>query len=670
MWRFLTAGVVVTAFVFGVFGVGNAHPQEGGSRLPVPVGKEFDEALELVQDVYRDEYEAARTSEQKRALAAKLLKDARDCESEANRFVMLRVARNIAAQTNDAELAMRAANQIASRFQLGLGTEAHEAAALEMKLAALTRAARGAATEEQLRGVVKHAQLVQDQAIRNDQFTRAAKLGECALAAARRVRDTNLIREVSTRNKLVGEFAQDFSEVQRALVTLEETPTDPDANLLAGRYYGFIKGDWKRALPMLALGADDELQALAQKELAGIHDPKELAEVGNGWWDLAQATKGPGRNNLMRKAYELYWEALPKLTGLSKRRITKRLQDLEAAIPGVAGGPGGAVPPPPAPATELAKKVKDPVEAGLEWLVANQSTNGSWSFTIAPNPGSLRESPATATSMALIPLLRSGSTHETGEYKDAVSDGLKFLATQVKMSPAGGMFIEPDAKFYGHGITTIALCEAYARSRDKRLAKAAQLAINYIVYAQDPMGGGWRYAPRQPGDTSVTGWQVAALLIGGDAGLKVPPQTLMGVTKFLDSVQANNGAYYGYTGPSVGRETTTSIGLLLRMRLGWKNDNPALQEGIRHLAREGPSKSNYYYNYYGSALMARYGGETGKKWCATATDYVIDAQQGKGTPMAGSWYTGLGDHGTSRGGRLYCTAMALMTLQNCSKCPD
>lgn len=668
--RFVTGRRVIIAFVFGVASAGIAYPQDSNGRVPVPVGKELDEAMELVQDVYREEYEEAKTSEQKRALAARLLEDAEDCESEANRFAMLRVARNIAAQANDAELAMQVADKIASRFQLAAGNDAHVKAALEMKLAAILRSARGASLAEQFRSVVQQSQRVQDQAIRGDQFEMAKKAGECAIAAARRVRDVELVKEVAARNKQVGEIATDFLEVQQALTTLEANPTEPNANLLAGRYYGLVKGDWERALPMLALGADDNLKELATKELEAIDDPKTMAEVGNGWWDLAQETKGPGRKILMSKAYGLYRTALPNLTGLSKTRTAKRMQEMEDSVPGVATGPGAAIAARAAPATEISKKVKDPVEAGLKWLVKNQSPTGSWSFTIAPNPGDLDECRATPTSMALIPLLRSGSTHQSGEYKEAISEGLSFLATQVKMSPAGGSFDEKGATFYGHGITTVALCEAYARSRDKRLAKAAQLAINYIVYAQDPMGGGWRYTPRQRGDTSVTGWQVTALLLGADAGLNVPPQTLKGVTKFLDSVQANSGAHYGYTSPIAGRESTTSIGLLCRMNLGWRKDNPALQEGIQFLARQGPSRTNVYYNYYGSALMAKYGGDVGKKWCMTAADYLIEAQKDRRNFGDGSWYVFGGDHGSTRGGRLYCTTMALMTLQNCSKCPD
>jgi hypothetical protein len=247
--------------------------------------------------------------------------------------------------------------------------------------------------------------------------------------------------------------------------------------------------------------------------------------------------------------------------------------------------------------------------------------------------------------------------------------GLTFLSNRMKVGPTGGSFYESEARMYGHGIATIAVCEAYARTRDRRIGKGAQLAVNFILYCQDPIGGGWRYSPRQPGDTSVTGWQLCALTLAKENGLQVPPRTLAGVSKFLDSVQANGGAAYGYTGPATGRDATTAIGLICRTKLGWDKNNAALQEGVRYLAAEGPSKYNMYYNYYASQVMAHWGGAEGKKWCTEMSNFLIESQV-RTEDAQGSWYGSGMDHGSSKGGRLYTTTMALMTLQNCARCAD
>ena len=141
---------------------------------------------------------------------------------------------------------------------------------------------------------------------------------------------------------------------------------------------------------------------------------------------------------------------------------------------------------------------------------------------------------------------------------------------------------------YAHGIATIAMCEAYGLTSDPRIKISAQRALNFIAYAQDSAGGGWRYAPKQAGDTSVTGWQLMALKSGQMAGLSVPKNTLKLSDRFLDSVEssaagkgssmAQKGGGFGYVpgqGPTI---TMTAVGLLCRQYSGIGPEEPRLAE--------------------------------------------------------------------------------------------
>ncbi|MAR12971.1 MAG: hypothetical protein CL681_23765, partial [Blastopirellula sp.] len=186
-------------------------------------------------------------------------------------------------------------------------------------------------------------------------------------------------------------------------------------------------------------------------------------------------------------------------------------------------------------------------------------------------------------------------------------------------------------------------------------------SINHIVYAQDPVGGGWRYQPKQPGDTSAVGWQLMALKSGHMAYLQVPPVTVQGAMRFLDSVQSDSGAKYGYTSPGSG-QATTAVGLLCRMYLGWKKDNGALHRGVEFLSQKGPSANNMYYNYYATQVMRHFEGEMWDKWNTKMRDSLVNSQIKRGHEE-GSWHMGRGDHGSERGGRLYCTSMATMILE-------
>lgn len=305
------------------------------------------------------------------------------------------------------------------------------------------------------------------------------------------------------------------------------------------------------------------------------------------------------------------------------------------------------------------------VAGALKWLAQHQRPDGSWSFDhrhgpSKANPGDLADAYNGATGIVILPFLGAGVTHKEGTYKQTVKAGLAYLVKNMKLRDGKLGDLTDSGNMYSHGICAMALCEAYAMTNDRDLAAPAQAAINYIAFAQDPVGGGWRYQARQPGDTSVVGWQLMALKSAHMAYLNVSPTTIKGTSLFLDSVQDDSGAAYGYLKPG-DSQATTSIGLLCRMHLGWKKDHGALERGVDRLAKIGPSKTNLYYNYYATQVLRQHGGERWKAWNKTMSAQLINTQSQDGAE-AGSWYIP-GDHGSDRGGRIYCTSMSTMTLE-------
>jgi len=263
--------------------------------------------------------------------------------------------------------------------------------------------------------------------------------------------------------------------------------------------------------------------------------------------------------------------------------------------------------------------------------------------------------------MALLPFLGAGQTHQKGKYKQNVRAGLYYLISNMKMSKQGGSLHEGGGTMYSHGLASIALCEAYGMTQDRALLQPAQAVVNYICYAQDPVGGGWRYQPRQAGDTSVVGWQLMALKSAHMSYLQVPPEVIKKAFLFLDSVQAESGATYGYTGPGAG-QATTCIGLLCRMYLGWNKENPALQRGVERVSNwKVSTNGNMYYNYYATQVARHWEGDVWKKWNDQMHDWLVNSQVKQGHE-AGSWYFRGDGHG-DRGGRHYITSMATMMLE-------
>ncbi len=147
------------------------------------------------------------------------------------------------------------------------------------------------------------------------------------------------------------------------------------------------------------------------------------------------------------------------------------------------------------------------VAAALRWIADHQLPDGGWCFDhrIGPvingrprtsdHPGTSTQARNGATAMAILPFLGAGQTHKEGKYKATVQGGMGYLISHMK--PDGSMH-EAQGNMYAHGLAAIALCEAFGMTHDKALMAPAQASLNFIAYAQDPIGGGWRYGPGSP----------------------------------------------------------------------------------------------------------------------------------------------------------------------------
>jgi hypothetical protein len=324
------------------------------------------------------------------------------------------------------------------------------------------------------------------------------------------------------------------------------------------------------------------------------------------------------------------------------------------------------------------------VALGLEWLAKHQAPDGRWSmegFTSNARdkygPGSKgftcnctgqgQKNDVAGTAFGVLPFLAAGITHKpvaadkkaVVDYTKGVEGALKFLISKQDKSNGslGGM--------YEHGLATIALCEAYGLTADPALKVAAQRALNYIVFAQHEAGG-WRYGPKQAGDTSVTGWQVMALKSGQMAGLSVPKPTIDGATKYLNSCMSSTDYGYGYTG--VGSTPTMSaVGLLCRQYLGWSPRKPELRNGVdKNLVPAKPAYNSMYYSYYATQVMHHMGGTYWENWNVMMRDALIREQDvGKDARrihQKGSWNPKGDGHGESWG-RIGQTSLSLLTLE-------
>ena len=308
------------------------------------------------------------------------------------------------------------------------------------------------------------------------------------------------------------------------------------------------------------------------------------------------------------------------------------------------------------------------VARGLRWLAKHQNKDGSWSLHNFNRSrgctctGTGTRCDAAGTSLALFPFLGAGQTHLVGRYREQVSRGLRWMLEHQDDNGDLRAGSTGNTGMYAHGQATIVLCEAYLMTGDEELRDPAQRAIRFIVDAQHPAGG-WRYRPKEAGDTSVLGWQVMALQSGRAAKLDVPAVTLELADHYLDSVADATGARYSYQPRHRPTHIMTAEALLCRMYLGWRLDEPGLRRGIKYLIEEHlpyNGSPNIYYWYYGTQAMHHHGGPEWEQWNNQMRKILVESQVRRGHP-AGSWDP-RGPHAAA-GGRIYMTALATCTLE-------
>ncbi|MCJ8332328.1 MAG: terpene cyclase/mutase family protein [Lentisphaeria bacterium] len=142
------------------------------------------------------------------------------------------------------------------------------------------------------------------------------------------------------------------------------------------------------------------------------------------------------------------------------------------------------------------KQAHTAVDMALRWLVQHQETDGHW---IAPKwdkaiPDEQQKDVKGThnvgiTAFSLLALMGGGHTIRKGDYRRNVLRGIQWL---VKQQKANGMV---SSNMYEHAIATIAICEAFGRSPDEEIGKAARKAVSFCEYAV-AADGGWRYRPK------------------------------------------------------------------------------------------------------------------------------------------------------------------------------
>jgi hypothetical protein len=324
-------GTLICSTAVILLGLGlNPHALVGddsepvATAVPVPNVATLEKASRIVKQLFKDEIDTAKVPAAKLDLARGLLQKGIETQGDpAGQYVLLRMARDFAVAALDPGLAVQADDATAKAFQVD---------GLSLKLETLMTVSKSSLPPSQGIALVETTIAVAEEAIAADSYDIAKQTLALGLAAAKKTRDTDLIRNLVSRGKEADALEGAFGQVKTAQAELETKPLDPDANLAVGRYRALVKTDWDSGIPMLALGSDAKLKALAIQELSVSDSGDELLKLADAWSNYASAAQAGDKDRVESRSLYWYETALPQLSGLPKLRVEKRLEEASAKL--------------------------------------------------------------------------------------------------------------------------------------------------------------------------------------------------------------------------------------------------------------------------------------------------------------------------------------------------
>ena len=313
--------------LFAVILATAASAQSPGKKQTPPQAADAQQIEQQLDDVFKlAQVRQSKQLDEKRALADKLYETAESAANDdAEKYVLLEQSFRLAADTGELNSARRAIDALDRNYQIDRTALLHDAVEICLALP-MTTAAR--------RELVAQGMQLVEAALTDEQFIGAGKISALLIKAAPKTGDRDLSKAVQEQRTRGAQQYQAYKAVQPALEKLASEPVDPESNTAAGWYYCVQRDDWQRGVPMLALGDDQNLAAIAKLEIANPTDAAEQMKLAEQWWDYADKTTESRQIALRKHAADWYSQAIPRTTGLNATKAKQRIAEAYAAAQG------------------------------------------------------------------------------------------------------------------------------------------------------------------------------------------------------------------------------------------------------------------------------------------------------------------------------------------------
>jgi hypothetical protein len=290
-------------------------------KLAVPTESELSTARATIKKIYAEEYKQAKSTEDRRKLAQKLLANSHEVgEDHIAEYELLRISRDLFAQNGELAQALKANSQLELRFEINIPR-------MRLETFKLFQKSPDALMKD--KELAKEAKQLVRLAVDQDEFDVALDAIAIQKGSAKRSEETEALSKIGKTQTWLEAAKVAYHEVAKAEARLVANPSDPQANQIVGIYTCLVKGRWELGLPQLAKATDLKYRFLAKLDLTSAKSAQEIVDLANQYWDLAEQKPNLEEKGLKLRAAYWYSQAARQLPdGLEKIKARKRLAEI------------------------------------------------------------------------------------------------------------------------------------------------------------------------------------------------------------------------------------------------------------------------------------------------------------------------------------------------------
>ncbi|MEK7483695.1 MAG: zf-HC2 domain-containing protein [Planctomycetota bacterium] len=310
---------------------------------------------------------------------------------------------------------------------------------------------------------------------------------------------------------------------------------------------------------------------------------------------------------------------------------------------------------------------------GLLYFKRCQESDGGFRFV----SGQTNEAHRIQTSsLVLLVFLAEGQTHNHGEFKEVVYQGIQFLLRQQRLfGRHKGLIGSPQGSYlYSHSLATYALLENYYLSGSRFSPIYEEIlkeALNYLLkYRLND--GGWSYTDiEKNSNLMVSSWPITIFQLALPLELRAQENEKLRTRKFLKKLLREHGKVANQTIETQENIETMARGMFCAQWIGEVFETEILTKQIQTLQthqemlqKQNTLGDNLHFWYYGTLACSLYThqqGELWQNWIQTLLPLVANAQIQEGENQGAIVVPQ--EVNFAQVGDLYTTAMALLSLQ-------